>query len=406
MRILHINAVCGFGSTGSIAVDIAEHSRMAGHEAFVAFGHGTTNYPNGIKFGGTIEQKLYALYARLTGKQGLFGFASTRELIGIIERVSPDIVHLHNIHGNTLYFPMLFEYLKRKGLNVVWTLHDCWSFTGGCSHFTRYNCFKFQTECSFPCQSFSSWLPFGKEKRLNFVFNKKKAAFTCIDQEKMKIVTVSNWLNNTVRTSFLQKYSITTIYNWIDTEAFQYRYDETVYERYALNKGKKYLVSVSAMWSDDSSTKLQDALRLAEILPEKYQILLVGNLQVNRSLPKNISHISYVNGAQELSKLYSIAFAYVNFSIEDTFGKVIAEAMACGAPTIVFDSTACGEVVGDVGYKVPSHDVNAIVKALNIIEAHGKDVYFKSSIDFVKINFVPKVSLDKYCDIYNQFSIC
>lgn len=402
MKILHINTVCSFGSTGSIAVGIAEHARIAGHECYVAYAHGDTLYEYSVKFGNVIEQKVYAAYARFTGQQGLFGYVSTCELISIIERISPDIVHLHNIHGNTLYFPQFFAYLKKKKLKVVWTLHDCWSFTGGCSHFTRYDCFKFQTECKFPCPNYHSWLPWRQKIRFNTLYRKKREAFTCIDADNLKIVTVSEWLNRTVKSSFLKKYDVTTIYNWIDTEAFQPRYDEVTFDKYGLDKNKKYLVSVSSLWSQGNATKLKDALCLAKILPSEYQILLVGNLLINESLPENISHIPYVNSAVELSKLYSIAFAYVNFSVEDTFGKVIAEAMACGAPTIVFDSTACSEVVGDVGIKIPAHNVEAIVAALAEIDAKGKVEYSIPSIDFVKKNFVPKVSLDKYLEIYNS----
>lgn len=403
MKILHINTVCGYGSTGNIAVEIAEYTRIAGHEAYVAFAHNGTKYAHGIKFGSTIEQKLYAIFARLTGMQGLFGYRSTIQLIAIIDKISPDIVHIHNIHGNTLYFPWLFNYLKQKKLKVIWTLHDCWSFTGGCSHFTRYGCFKFQKECNYPCSSYRSWLPFGKAKRLNTVYNKKRDAFTSIDKDKLKIVTVSSWLNKTVKHSFLKKYEISTIYNWINTDIFQYRYDKTTFVKYNLDPNKKYLVSVSALWSDTGTTKLNDALRLVAILPEEYQILIIGNLETSRTLPANMTYIPYVNGALELSKLYSIAFAYLNFSIEDTFGKVIAEAMACGTPTVVFDSTACGEVVGDVGIKVPSHDVQAILDALTIIGQTGKEAYIQTSIDYVRSNFAPMVSLSKYLDIYNSF---
>ena len=38
-----------------------------------------------------------------------------------------------------------FKYLKQTGVRVVWTLHDCWAFTGYCMHFDILKCNKWQT---------------------------------------------------------------------------------------------------------------------------------------------------------------------------------------------------------------------------------------------------------------------
>ena len=175
------------------------------------------------------------------------------------------------------------------------------------------------------------------------------------------------------------------IYNWIDFEKFHEVYDEKVYNRYHLDPTKKTLVSVSAFW-DDHTTRLTDAIRLAGILPDDYQLVIIGKKTSTIEIPHNMVHIDYVAGTNELSKLYSCALAYVNFSVEDTFGKVIAEAQLCGTPAIVFNATACPEVVGDSGYIVPPHDVNAMCECILEIAKNGRSHYSQRCIEFVKEN--------------------
>ena len=41
--------------------------------------------------------------------------------------------HLHNLHGCYLNLPMLFHALQQMHKPVLWTLHDCWPFTGHCA---------------------------------------------------------------------------------------------------------------------------------------------------------------------------------------------------------------------------------------------------------------------------------
>lgn len=240
-----------------------------------------------------------------------------------------------------------------------------------------------------------SWF-FDKSRKL---FLQKKQWFQSLPN--LDIIVCSNWLKSEVEKSFCKGHPIHMIYNWIDMNKFKEIHDQSVYERYKLNPKKKMLVSVSALWND-RATRLTDAIRLAQILSEDYQLVIIGQKTSRRQLPPNMVHIDYVAGTEELSKLYSTALAYVNFSVEDTFGKVMAEAQLCGTPAIVFNATACPEVVGDAGFVVAPHDVEAMYECICEIMKNGRNYYSQRCIEHVKENFCYQHNVEKYLNIYSQ----
>jgi glycosyltransferase involved in cell wall biosynthesis len=235
--------------------------------------------------------------------------------------------------------------------------------------------------------------------RTNKLFEMKKSS--CAEYNKLDIIVCSEWLKNEVSKSIYKGHPIHMIYNWVDTNKFKPIYDSTIDKRYGLDPLKKKIVSVSAFWSD-STTRLDDAIRLASILPSEYQLVIIGKLTSRRSLPSNIIHIDFVNGTEDLSKLYTCATAYVNFSVEDTFGKVMAEAQLCGTPAIVFNATACPEVTCDKRFVVPPHDVEAMVERIETVAAEGKEKYSAQCVDFVKKNFDYKTNVGKYLKVYQE----
>lgn len=113
-------------------------------------------------------------------------------------------------------------------------------------------------------------------------------------------------------------------------------------------------------------------------------------------------HINYVNGTAELSKLYSCATAFVGFSVEDTFGKVFAEAMLCGTPAVVFNATACPEVVGDTGYAVERHDVKAMFEKVKEIVKNGREYYSERCKQRVYDRYTMESNVNKYIRIYEN----
>lgn len=403
MIVLEINATCGHGSTGVIAVEIAEMLKSLGHTCYIAYGQGTTTYERAYKVGANIENKFHGfLNTRILGEEGTGTTLGTRKFIKWIDSINPDIVHIHNLHSNFLNYEIFFNYLKERKIPVVWSFFDCWPFTGKCTHFVANGCRAWEDGkgCKGNCpqlhtSGFITWF-FDKTAKM---YNQKKKWFSSLDS--LDIIVCSNWLKSEVEKSFLSSRPIHMIYNWIDTSKFKEIHDEAVYEKYGIDPNKKVVISVSAMW-DHRTTRLRDALALSKILPEDYQLVLIGKNMTDGSFPKNVVHIDYVNGVQELSKLYSIANVFAGFSVEDTFGKVIAEAMLCGTPVVVFDSTACPEVAGEVGYAVKPHDVEAMMEKILEIERNGRDYYSERGKELVKTRYGYEENVGKYIDIYSR----
>lgn len=399
MKVLQINVTCGQGSTGVIATEIAEQLEKKGHESYIAYGQGTTTYPKSYKIGNNFENKLHSLWnTRILGKEGYGTTLGTRKFIHWIDLINPDIIQIHNLHSNFLNFPMFFEYVKNKNIPVVWALFDCWAFTGKCTHFSEIKCRKWENQCD-NCPQLSSgpktWF-FDRTKEL---YKEKKKLFTSLPS--LDVIVCSNWLKSEVEKSFLSKWPIHMIYNWIDMSKFEEIKDSSIFDKYGITECKKYLVSVSAFW-DDNTTRLTDAIRLSEILPEDYQLVIIGKKNTKRNIPSKIVHIDFVSGTKELSKLYSGAISFVGFSTEDTFGKVFAEAMLCGTPAVVFDSTACPEVVGDTGYAVAPHDIVSMLEKVMEIDRNGRGFYSQRCKERVISLYSYEQNVERYISIYEK----
>lgn len=403
MKVLQINSVCDFGSTGRTTRELADYLEQQGHECYVAYGYGITTFHNSMKIGGKLENLFHnVFYTRLLGLHGYGTQCGTRKLIKWMGEIKPDIIHLRNLHANYLCFPMLFEYIVTRQMPVVFTLHDCFNFTGKCSHYTARKCYKWKTECHH-CPIFRNCtapsLFFDNSRKL---FLKKKSY--CEKMKHLNVVAVSKWLAEEVRQSamFATAENIQHIYNWIDYEKFHRASAgeiEAFREKYKLSRGCRYIISVSQGW-DNKAPRYKDAIRLAKKLPSDYRLILVGRVARGSIIEEPLIHIPYISGNMELSAAYSMAEAYVHLSVEDTFGKVIAEAMSCGTVPITFDSTACGEIPGPYGVVVAPHDVDAIVKALP--DLPKRQELSSEMIRYVHDNYDYHTNAQQYVDLYKK----
>ncbi|MCD7994677.1 MAG: glycosyltransferase [Clostridia bacterium] len=250
MKVLQINSVCGTGSTGRIAVQISDYLNQKEIENYIAYGFGKSDRPNAFCFGSRLDAHLHSFLSRKLGWQGKMSHIPTWRLIQYMERISPDIVHLHNIHGHYLNYKMLFQYLKKKNCQVVWTFHDCWPVTGKCTQLDRY--------------------PDSERDRSRKSYLEKKAAFTSVPN--LHIVTVSNWLKLVAEASFLCKADIRCIYNGVDTEQFSFC-KSSIREQYQL-QGKFIILSVASVWNNGKG--LDQFIALSKKLQEDEIIVLVG----------------------------------------------------------------------------------------------------------------------------------
>jgi putative colanic acid biosynthesis glycosyltransferase len=396
LKVLQINSVCGYGSTGRSATELGQALMDRGDSCYIAYGQGKTTYAPSYKIGTKIENHLHNASSRLFGRQGYGTKKGTTRLIKYIEEVQPDVIQLRNLHGHYLHLEILFQYLAQANKPVVWTLHDCWAYTGKCAHYTSVGCYKWKSYCQH-CPQVQGYPPsmfFDHSKQM---FSDKKRMFTAV--KNMTIVPVSHWLAEEVKQSFLNRYPIIPIYNWIDQQIFRPT-DSHLRQQYGISTDTFVVLGVSASWEKNSS-KLQDFIKLSSLLPPDIKILLVGLAKDPECIPKNIMHIDYLHGKNELAKMYSMADVYVHLSTEDTFGKVIAEALACGTPAIVYNSTACPEVLGDqCGFVVEKRNIEDVCRAVLNIKETGKSYYSAKCISSTDSRFNYKKNAGEYVSLY------
>lgn len=395
MRVLQINTVYGTKSTGRTCVEVEKALQIAGYECYTAYGNGYSDIRYAYRIGSKIEYYIHNIMARITGLQGYFSIFATIRFIRYIENLDPDIIHLRNLHANYLNLPLFFRYLKSLNKPVILNLHDCWAFTGKCTHYTDIHCAKWQSQCS-NCPAIHDYpqsLFFDRTKKL---YKDKKKWFNNI--KNLTVIGVSKWTSEQAKMSFLSNRNILTIYNWINRDVF-YPRKESDLKEYQIDESKFIILGVSSTWIK-GSPKYEDFIMLSKLIPSEMQIVLIGQTD-SCNFPQNIKCIPFVKDINELAKLYSTTSVYVHLSTEDTFGKVVAEALACGTPAIVYDSTALPELIEDgCGYIVKPRDVHGVLKSIIKIKENGKSIYANKCITNVANNFDYSKNISKLIELY------
>lgn len=366
MRIVQINGGAK-GSTGKIMMGIADVARTQGHEVMCASPITTTNRDAGEDCGyyriGTFNsRRVNVVLARITGFNGCFAWFETYKLLKRIDEFKPDIIHLHNLHDSYINLPMLFSYIKKHNVPTVWTLHDCWSFTGQCPHFTMVKCGKWKTGC-YNCPQYKEY-PASLYDNTKKMWQLKKKWFTGV--KNMTIVTPSEWLAGLAKESYLKEYPIQVINNGIDLNVFKPTHSN-FREQYGIPGDKYIVLGVSFAWGYRKG--LDCFVEMAEKLGEQYQIVLVGtDDEIDKNLPKNIISIHRTQNQKELAEVYSAADVFVMPTREENYPTVNMEAIACGTPVVTFDTGGSPEMLDDkTGIVVEANDIEATVKAIKDI---------------------------------------
>lgn len=364
MKVLQINSFFSVGGPPRIVQGIYETLEANGHECVVAAGR-EKPYPGmkTIQIGSPINKYWHLVMSRLFDAQGLSSGLATKRFIKQIEAYDPDIIHLHNLHGYYLNIEMLFDYLKSAHKPVVWTLHDCWPFTGHCAYFDYIGCDKWKTGC-FDCPEKSNYPAsnFIDGSRRNY--QKKKHAFTGV--KNLTIVTPSKWLGELVKESFLGAYPVVVINNGIDLEVF--KPTESGFKQRHNIEDKKMVLGVAQIWGQRKGLRYFHSL--SKELSADYQIVLVGLTEQEKSnIPSNIIGLQKTNNVQELTEIYTAADMFVNPTLEEAMGLVNIEALACGTPVITFNTGGSPECIDDrCGLVVEKADLQGLIKAIRSIE--------------------------------------
>ena len=361
MKVLMINVVCGIRSTGRICTDLATALEAQGHEVKIAYGR--EQVPEqfqkyAVRVGSDFDIKLHGLKARVLDGAGFGSKRATEKFIEWVRNYDPDVIHLHNVHGYYINIEVLFKYLKTCGKKIIWTLHDCWSFTGHSAYCDAINC-KRWTEGCHQCPQIKEY-PKSLMDFSELNWKKKRALFTNIPN--MVIVTPSHWLAKYVKQSFLKEYPVKVIHNGIDTSQF-YPMENDFREIYKL-EDKYILLGVATVWDDMKG--YSDFIRLSEMLDDSYKIIMVGLTDEQiKKLPPKILGIKRTASVKELAYIYSSADLFLNLTYCDNYPTVNIEAMSCGTPVLTYKTGGSPEIVEKYGgLIVPKGNLEEVVTAV------------------------------------------
>ncbi len=373
MRYVQINAYSGAWADSII---FKKHRELiaAGEESWVFWARGKheqdehqqciASYP---------EVCLDVLQTRLDGKPGFHSKAITRRLLKKLDEIDPDVVHLHVLTGYYINVEMLFKWLIEHRCKVVWTLHDCWDFTGHCIYFTYAKCDQWKTGCAFSCscpqkrEYPEAW--FAGDSRVRENYEKKRELFTALPVERVQLITPSQWLADLVKQSYLGKYDVKVVHNDINADVFkptpsQFR------QRYSL-EDRFVVLGVASKWSERKG--LNDFMRLAnELDPKEYAVVVIGlskkQIRDVQRVANWIIALPRTNGMKELAEAYSAADVLFNPTVEDNFPTVNLEAEACGLPVVTYNTGGCAETI----HLSTSNVVDSYDDGLSAILSMGK----------------------------------
>lgn len=389
--LLQINITANWGSTGKIAESIGVATMAHGWDSYIAYG-GSCNDSQSqlIRVGDKSNRYLHFAEQRIRDNEGLCSRTATKKLIRQIVEIKPDVVQLHNIHDHYLNYRLLFEYLNQADIQVVWTFHDCWAFTGHCFHFVTKDCTKWKTRC-YECPM-RNVLPKTVMDRSRKNYELKKQLFGGC--KNLTIVPCSDWMAGFVKQSFLKDKRIEVIKNGVDISVFK-PVDKTNED------GTFSVLAVSSIWHKEKG--LEDIYELRKLLPENYNIRMVGLSESQlKDLPAGIEGIQRTQNVKELVRLYSQANVLINPTYADTFPTVNLEALACGTPVITYRTGGSPEAVShETGVVVEQGDVSGMAEAIRGICDKGKEHYTEVCRNRAEEHFDKDKCFGKYVELYN-----
>lgn len=402
MKAAQINCTASGGSTGKIVGQLSRKLFENGIDNIIlSSGYKEQKLSENTYFiSGFRGVRLHQFLGWLFGDSGFHSYFRTLKAIRILKKYAPDIVHLHNLHGYYLHVPLLLKYLKRSGIPVIWTVHDCWMFTGHCTHYTRAGCRRWIEGCGNCPQrkQYPYSLVFDRSRRLWKVKKKLSEGW-----RNLHIVTVSDWLKKEVQQSFW-KYPIHRLYNGIDLTCFSPLDTADARKMLGIAPDVFLILGVAATWNTRKG--LDDFKTLAGMLNPDEKILLIGVTEKQKAeLPDTIIGIPGISDAALLARYYNAADIFVSLSYEETMGLTVAEAMACGAPALVYDSTALPELVHDgCGAVVSCGDVSAAFRAVQNIKELTKNHFSAACRKAAADSFDQEKQLQDYCRLYKEIS--
>ena len=405
--LLQINPVLRVNtSTGRIMQEIGELAMQHGWRSCIAYSKGRDGIKSCqsevIPVGNKWSTIWHGLETRLFDRHGLASNEATRLFVKQIQELKPDVIHIHNIHGYFLNYQILFDFLAKSNIPVIWTVHDCWLYTGHCYYYSYAGCNKWQTGCGhcpqkreFP----ASWLI----DRSHQNYEDKKQAFTSLPLDQLTIVPVSEWIREEMQYSFFRNNQFHVIHNGINTNIFNIYNPEQVKQKYGLN-GKHILLGVASIWSREKG--FDDCIQMADLLHPDEMLVLVGvRPEQQKKLKKNMLGIPRTENIHQLAELYAAADAFINPTWQDNYPTVNLEAIACGTPVVTYRTGGSIEAITDqTGFIVPQGNVKEMLEAARLISQRGKTYYQQPCRTYALENFRKEDRYQDYLDLYDKLT--
>lgn len=396
--VLQINAVYGKGSTGEITRDISAVALECGWDSYVAcpiMPSDITKETGIILIGNSLDHKLHAIFSRLFGLQGYYSHIATFIFLKKIEAISPNVIHIHNIHSNYLNINMIFRYIRRKRIPTVISLHDCWYYTGKCYHYLYDNCSRWKEKCG-SCPRLKKEIPsyLGDYTRLVLADRKKYIG----NNPYVYVVGVSDWITSEAKKSVLKSRVFGTIHNGVDLSVFAPKNDNL---RKKLQLTDKFVIlGMANKWLSEDNI---DTLRyITEKIDKNSALVLIG-CKRDSALPVGVIGIPFVKDRNLLASYYSMADVFVNVTKVDTLPTVNIESIACGTPVVTYDSGGSAEIVDEAtGCVVPYGDYKELFRCIEFVKKKGKKYYSNSCVERSRAKYDNRSCYKEYVSLYEN----
>lgn len=401
MKVLQINCVYDYGSTGKITRDIHKNLQKNGFDSVVLYGRRQKVQEAGVyKTCTEFEAKAWNVLSRLTGQPYAVTPFGTLTLLHRLEREKPDVVHLQCINGYFVDIYRLLNYLKKNHIPTVLTLHAEFMYTGNCGY--AFECNEWKTGCH-NCPNQKEAINSTRKGAAAWNWKKMKEAFEGFDD--LILCPVSNWVGERAAQSpVLRQYPICTVLNGIDTDVFHYREKEALVLREKLNVGdRKMILHVTASYTNPVKggkfiTELSQRLD-----SEKYVVVVVDGL--NNPPPKEFCGIYYgrANGQEELAAFYSAADVMVLTSYRECLPTTCLESLCCGTEIVSFyfhGDEGEGSFPEKYVHFIPHGDMEQLTDTVKNVSEHHEEK--KNCCEAGQKIFSQKVMVENYEKIYKK----
>lgn len=385
----------GTGSTGRICFFLANYGNRLGWETRCFFSsafppnqsehhpsyelipeHGVTRFVNRV-------------LCRLDGSDGFHNVAATEKLLSQLKSFEPDLVHIHNIHGHFINLELLVDYLVEKRIPVVWTLHDCWPFTGRCAYFDAVGCNQWKTGCRNCPKASRREYPASYLINLPAKNQKKKMDAIMKLEGHVTFVSPSRWLQGLFVESPLGKFPCLWIPNGITEKDF------VPGER----KGKITLFSAAYPFSPLKG--FAEIIELSKSLDYSRFDLVVAGLDARQAalLDSRAQSAGVIKNPKRMNRLFADSDYFLNPTHQDNFPTVNLESLAAGTPVITYDSGGAAEMLTpETGYIVPSGDYDSLLRLVLSLRK-TKQVTRNACLDQAS-HFTAETMGERYYELY------